>query len=128
MTKNFNKFIKFNFNSRNKEEFNMKAAKILTLALTLCTILAVPVFAQSKSGWTTEKDGLHRYLPDGVPQTGWNEVECNWYYFDSTGKMLTGWVKYSDKWYYLNADGTMTQDKRIGNYYVNIQGEWVPNA
>ena len=61
-----------------------------------------------KSGWSVEEDGTTRYLNyNGDPLTDWQNIEGNWYYFDSyqDGRLVTGWVELSEKRYYLDPSG-----------------------
>ncbi len=40
-------------------------------------------------------------------KSGWQEIEGNWYYFNSNGNMKTGWEEINGYWYYFNNDGIM---------------------
>ncbi|MBS8265700.1 N-acetylmuramoyl-L-alanine amidase family protein [Mesobacillus boroniphilus] len=44
---------------------------------------------------------------DGAMQTGWQKINGHWYYFDEEGVMVTGWIKSGNTWYYLDAQGIM---------------------
>ena len=51
------------------------------------------------------------------------EIDSEWYYFQSSGAMLTSaWVGN----YYVDASGVMATDTWIGDYYVDVSGLWVP--
>ena len=54
----------------------------------------------------------------GIMQTGWQNVNGNWYYLNSKGAMQTGWLLKEGKYYFLNTDGTMAYG------WVNTQGNW----
>ena len=54
----------------------------------------------------------------GIMQTGWQNVNGNWYYLNSKGAMQTGWLLKEGKYYFLNTDGTMAYG------WVNSRGGW----
>ncbi|PGE97970.1 hypothetical protein COF51_04350 [Bacillus pseudomycoides] len=44
-------------------------------------------------------------------QTGWQQINGAWYYFNSSGAMQTGWQQINGKWYYCNSDGSWDSSK-----------------
>lgn len=55
----------------------------------------------------------------GIMQTGWQNVNGNWYYLNSKGAMQTGWLLKEGKYYFLNTDGTMAYG------WVQLSGQLV---
>ncbi|PEM34626.1 choline-binding protein A, partial [Bacillus pseudomycoides] len=47
----------------------------------------------------------------GAMQTGWQQINGAWYYFNSSGAMQTGWQQINGKWYYFNSDGSWDSSK-----------------
>lgn len=93
-----------------------KATKIsaaLLAALTVASLLAaMPVAASARSAAaqasTQPKPGSpYLYSPDGTRESGWLELNGNWYYINSDGTAATGWLTHKESRYYLNADGVM---------------------
>lgn len=65
-------------------------------------------------------------------QTGWSNINGNWYYFDENGSQAFGWQTINDKWYYFNQWGRMVSGWTLvsGNWYyfdVNdgMQKGWI---
>lgn len=56
--------------------------------------------------------------------TGWNQIDGQWYLFDSNGYMKTGWQYDGGNWYYLYGEGIMAHDCYIGSYYLGSNGAW----
>ena len=70
-----------------------------------------------------------RQHQDGSYTTNdWEYINGQWYYFDQSGWMVTGWLKLGNTWYYLTGSGAMAANTRIGSYYVNGSGAWIPGA
>ena len=42
---------------------------------------------------------------------------------DSTGIMQTGWKQVNGEWYYLNSDGTMASNAVIDGYKLDENGD-----
>ncbi|EHI97937.1 cell wall binding repeat-containing protein [Clostridium sp. DL-VIII] len=79
--------------------------------------------------WGKTVDG---YLLDNggkmVTGTGWKSLNGDWYYLNND-KEATGWLKDGDNWYYLYGDnGSMAWGTTIDGYYLNNDGEWVPDT
>lgn len=62
----------------------------------------------------------------GIMQTGWVEINNNWYYFNQTGDAAIGWKKISNNMYYFDNDGKMltglnqlSYNNTLGYYYFN---------
>ena len=65
-------------------------------------------------------------------QTGWSNINGNWYYFDEDGNQAFGWQTINDKLYYFNQWGRMVSGWTLisGNWYyfdVNdgMQKGWI---
>lgn len=48
----------------------------------------------------------NRYYLDGIPATGWQEIDGQRYFFDEQGDFLTGWLEDGGHRYYLKEDGS----------------------
>ena len=59
------------------------------------------------SGWKELDGQLHYFFSDGTYASGWVQIDENRYYFDEQGLACTGWLELETKRYYLNEDGTM---------------------
>lgn len=82
--------------------------KILNKSLVGLSLAATLVFSLPKTAWAaqwvTNEEGIWQYEENGVKQTGWQQIQGDWYYFDQQGNMATGWVRTGDqnRWYYLD--------------------------
>ena len=47
------------------------------------------------------------YILNGQVQTGWQQIDGNWYYLNEQGAPQIGWVKDGDKQYFCTASGEM---------------------
>ena len=54
-------------------------------------------------------------------------IDGKGYYFNEQGYcVMNDWVTTGGKWYYCGESGAMVTSQMInGQYYVNINGEWV---
>ena len=89
----------------------------------------------------------YRHADGSYTRSNWEEISGKWYYFDSAGWMKTGWLKLGNTWYYLSgsgdryesgwhkisgkyyyfySNGAMAANTRIGSYYVDASGAWIP--
>ena len=61
------------------------------------------------------------------PYSVWAMIDGKWYYFNEQGYcVMNDWVTTGGKWYYCGESGAMVTSQMInGQYYVNINGEWV---
>ena len=79
-----------------------------------------------------EIDGEWYYFDaSGAMQTGWEQISGVWYYFDASGAMQTGWQEISNKRYYFYSGGEMaTGWTQIGyeTYYFYSDGAMAANA
>ena len=87
--------------------------------------------------WQNSAQGW-KYIKNGQPATGWNQVGSYWYLMDSTGIMETGWKQTNGTWYLLKNDGAMatgwTQSNGLWYFlkdsgametgWVQSNGEW----
>ena len=98
-------------------------AKIAALVMAL-SVAVSPVSAAAE--WQQDPYQNWQWTDNGVPVTGWEFINQNWYYFDANGYMVTGWQKIEGKQYYFNANGTLAVGwAQIGGnwYYFNGSGE-----
>lgn len=79
-----------------------------------------------KNKWIKNNNLWYYFSSSFMAQKGWMLYNSQWYYFNEKGEMLEEkWIEYNSKWYYLKKDGAMAKNEKIGNYYVNKNGEWV---
>ncbi|EOU2035051.1 cell wall-binding protein [Clostridium perfringens] len=71
-----------------------------------------------KSGWQEIEGNWYYFDSNGNMKTGWEEINGYWYYFNNDGIMQTGWQEIGGKWYYFRPDGNM----RVG--WEQINGYW----
>ncbi|ELC8415170.1 TPA: cell wall-binding protein [Clostridium perfringens] len=71
-----------------------------------------------KSGWQEIEGNWYYFNSNGNMKTGWEEINGYWYYFNNDGIMQTGWQEIGGKWYYFRPDGNM----RVG--WEEINGYW----
>ncbi|HII4405194.1 M14 family zinc carboxypeptidase [Clostridium perfringens] len=71
-----------------------------------------------KSGWQEIEGNWYYFNSNGNMKTGWEEINGYWYYFNNDGIMQTGWQELGGKWYYFRQDGNM----RVG--WEQINGYW----
>ncbi|EHK2406882.1 cell wall-binding protein [Clostridium perfringens] len=71
-----------------------------------------------KSGWQEIEGNWYYFNSNGNMKTGWEEINGYWYYFNNDGIMQTGWQELGGKWYYFRPDGNM----RVG--WEEINGYW----
>lgn len=98
-------------------------AKIAAVIMAL-SVAVSPVSAAAE--WQQDPYQNWQWTENGVPVTGWEFINQNWYYFDGNGYMVTGWQKIDGKQYYFNANGTLAVGwAEIGGnwYYFNGSGE-----
>ena len=77
-------------------------------------------------------DGNRYYLnpPGGNMITGWNQINGDWYIFNTSGHQLSGWVYTYGLWYYMDptnqnkmVTGWIT-DTSGNQYFINADGTW----
>ena len=71
-----------------------------------------------KIGWQEIEGNWYYFNSNGNMKTGWEEINGYWYYFNNDGIMQTGWQEIGGKWYYFRPDGNM----RVG--WEQINGYW----
>ncbi|AOY53019.1 M14 family zinc carboxypeptidase [Clostridium perfringens] len=71
-----------------------------------------------KSGWQEIEGNWYYFNSNGNMKTGWEEINGYWYYFNNDGIMQTGWQELGGKWYYFRPNGNM----RVG--WEQINGYW----
>ena len=83
---------------------------------------------QLQTGWQQINKKWYYFNSSGEMQTGWQKIGGKWYCFNASGEMLTGWQKLSNKWYFFNSSGAMlTGWQKLSNkwYYFNPSGDMV---
>ena len=78
--------------------------------------------------WLRDGNGWWWCNPNrSYPYSVWAMIEGKWYYFNEQGYcVMNDWVHTGGKWYYCGESGAMVTSQMInGQYYVNINGEWV---
>ena len=63
--------------------------------------------AAINDGWKNNSDNTLKYIKNGQPTTGWNQIEGSWYLMDSTGTVQNGWKQADGIWYLLKNNGAM---------------------
>lgn len=97
---------------------NIMITFVAVLSLFLINATGVNAeWKQDSTGWW--------YSQGSFFDTGWSNIDGQWYYFGSDGYMKTGWINDADSWYYLKADGTMAHDCTIDGCYLNSSGKWI---
>ena len=87
-----------------KKKFPRWALVILTV---VCILVVFALPKPSGDGW--QKNGNRiRYLLDGQPVTGWQEIDGSNYYFNEEGTLCTGWTEVSGDVFYFGTDGRLT--------------------
>lgn len=78
------------------------------------------------TGWLTDQNSKYYLDENGVMQTGWKNLDGQYYYLDDTsGKMITGWKQLDGTWYYLQTSGVMAtgwQNLNGSRYFLNHDG------
>jgi|GEM_PF-592835 len=63
--------------------------------------------ATINDGWKNNSDNTLKYIKNGQPTTGWNQIDGSWYLMDSTGTVQNGWKQADGIWYLLKNNGAM---------------------
>jgi len=77
---------------------------------------------------------LYFFNKDGSLKTNsWVKYDSSWFYLDKNGIPVTGWKQIDKKWYYFYKDGAMKADGWIHSeddewYYVGKDGAMVTNS
>lgn len=81
----------------------------------------------TRSGWELINGTWYHFDGSGWMQTGWLNLNGTWYYLAPSGAMYgQGWHWINGKCYYMYASGAMAANTRIGGYYVDGSGAWIP--
>lgn len=81
----------------------------------------------TRSGWELINGTWYHFDGSGWMQTGWLNLNGTWYYLAPSGAMYgQGWHWINGKCYYMHASGAMAANTRIGGYYVDGSGAWIP--
>lgn len=103
----------------------LKLTKMIVSSLIIASVLILnPIGANAE--W--KQDGTGWWYSEGQKyDTGWNEIDGEWYYFDNNGYMKTGWIQQAkNNWYYLNDSGVMAKNTTINGYVLDSVGVWIP--
>lgn len=81
------------------------------------------------TGWREVNGARYLLGKDGSMLTGWQEMSGKRYYLTESGRFApSGWMQLEGVWYFVQADGSVATDCRIGSYYVDKTGKWIPAA
>ena len=83
-----------------KSLVGMLVAAIMCVALL---VVAIPQDAYAAQGWNKDSKGhWYEYNSSGhYYKNGWQQIDGEWYYFESSGYSKAGWIKEGKYWYYL---------------------------
>ena len=105
----------------------MKAGACALSAVLIMGLYAGPAFAE----WVGT-GGARAYILNGQVQTGWQQIDGKWYYFNPATIGITGWSSQGLTW---NFDiqknqgipqGAMYKNQRTPDgYLVDEQGAWI---
>ena len=83
----------------------------------------VDVVVSCQSGFNNINGNWYYYDENGNPLYGWNTINDNLYYFNKWGRMSIGWTFISGNWYYFDVNGAMQKGWILDNtYYLNEAG------
>lgn len=81
-----------------------------------------------KSRWLLLGSTWYHFDENGWMQTGWIQLGDSKYYLESSGAMLSnGWHWIENVCYYFDNNGCVASDTWIDNWYVDVNGAWVPD-
>ena len=116
----------------------IKMVKAMIVTAALVFALAITSYADGDGGaWIRDSNGWWYVNANRSYTTdNWQQINGNWYYFDSYGYLVTGWKQspHDGKWYYLDPNGKpdqlgrMLTNQWIGDYYVGADGAWVESG
>lgn len=88
----------------------MNRRQIATAALLLllgCFLAGCkPAAAMPKGGWEDTPTGRCYRDSDGIPVTGWQDIQGVRYFFEESGTLASGWVELPEGTYCFRQDGT----------------------
>ena len=117
----------------------IKMVKAMIVTAALVFALAITSYADGDGGaWIRDSNGWWYVNANRSYTTdNWQQINGNWYYFDSYGYLVTGWKQspHDGKWYYLDPNGKPDQLGRMltntttpEGYWVGADGAWVPSG
>lgn len=73
------------------------------------TILAAGTALGAQGSWQNTASGWQYIREDGTAAAGtWEDIDGEWYHFDSSGNMQTGWQTIGNLRYYFESDGKLS--------------------
>lgn len=79
--------------------------------------------------WIKDGDAWSYELGDGTtPKNRLCIIDGETYLFDHNGHMYKGWFQMEGKDYFFSSDGIMQKNRWVGEYYVDENGVWIPDA
>ena len=77
-----------------------------------------------QTGWQEVNNKWYYFDELGYGQKNWKLIGNNWFYFNSSYQMQTGWQEINGKWYYLSTGVMKIYGKTYYEGYM-ITG-WLP--
>ncbi len=91
---------------------------------------AAEASTSSDGQWMETASGIWYQNSDGTwPSSCWQQIDGNWYFFNSHGYRQTGWILWNNQYYYCDSEGKMLSDTITPDGYpVNANGVWQKNG
>ena len=92
-----------------------------------CTMLyrylKLTIAPWTSQGWAKNDAGQYQYYKEGTPQTSWQTIDGEKYYFTNEKVMAASqWVMIDDTWHYFYPDGTQAKSTTIDGYVIDENG------
>ena len=91
---------------------------------------AAESYASADGQWIETDSGTWYQNPDGTwPASCWQQIDGNWYFFNSHGYRQTGWILWNNQYYCCDSEGKMLADTITPDGYpVDASGVWQKNS